>query len=114
MKRIYYPTVTIDVSDRLADLLVEVHTELTDLPLTHPVTQDQQTRSVPFAAGRNAIVDVPGYLDGSNDPTVVKLLIGGGIALAVAPLSDARPDAPGTDASVDDLEHFFDEDEDDS
>lgn len=107
MKRVYLPTLTIDVTDELADLVLHVSEVLHDRTWTRSeYIGGGATRSQPFAKGFVASVTLAGYINGADEPGTVDLLIGAGIPVAVAAVTPEKPEAPGTFESIDELSEF--------
>lgn len=86
MKRIYYGTLTIDVSDETALVLLQLAEE--------SFGNIRTSGSSAFAIGFAEQATITGYLNGAEETTDVTLAISSGIHLAVAPVKIKfdRPD----------------------
>ena len=91
MKRIHYPTVTIDLPDDIAQLLFEVSFEAADA--THYQDRHFSNRIVKdkFAIGQTVPVTLIGYVNGGTTETQISVIVGAGIPLAI---SDVDIDLP--------------------
>lgn len=94
MKRIFYGQLTIDVSDELAEQFAKWVEEVANR--AYRMNSDYMNRPSLWKQRDQGFYSIPGYINDSNEPSLLSLLIGRGHDLAIAPISRSLPDAPGT------------------
>lgn len=82
MKRVHYGSITIDTTDEIAGLLIELAHESADSQHYRSQSAGGGFGMQPFAVGRVVPVLIAGYVNGSTTSTDVSLLVGLGIPIA--------------------------------
>lgn len=100
MKRIYYGSITADVSDEVASTFEAVVAAMAWKPiLTGSGTMVDR--------GLLEFRELACYLNGGDNETTVSLWVGGAAPIAIAPLHPAQPDPAGSAASVASLKGYL-------
>ncbi|QXE28917.1 MULTISPECIES: hypothetical protein [Microbacterium] len=95
MKRIYYGSLTIDVSDETAKILLQLAEE--------SFGNIRRSGQSAFAVGYAEQVTVTGYLGDAENITDVTLVLSNGVSLAVAPVA-SKYDRPNDEMTLPQLE----------
>lgn len=104
MRRIYYGSITLDVSDLVAEKVMALGTMAREAfhYRSEPAVGGGVMR--PFWIGRTEVVRVSAYVNQTEELDVV-LVVGTGMPLAIGLLDDDdRPDPAGTEASMEQLD----------
>lgn len=83
MKRIHYGTLTIDVSDQIADLVSTLAAEAATSYHRRSQRIGNGFTSQAYAIGRTEAVTLRGYVNGATSTSEVQFLVGVSIPLAV-------------------------------
>lgn len=105
MKRVHYGNLTIDVSDTVADAVLELARAAASTPRVI-VEEDAGpafgVRSATYAQGSADQAEFSGYINGHDQPSRVALLLGAGFPIAVSTIDTSLrdPDSSGNDESA--------------
>lgn len=100
MKRVHYGNLTIDVSDNVADAVLELAQAAAS---RHHINLEENEgpafglRSIPSPHGTTEQAEFSGYINGTNELSRVALLLGTGFPIAVSTI-DSPLEAPALSA----------------
>lgn len=103
MKRIHYPTVTIDLPDDIAEMLFEVGFEAAEAAYFRSRPISNGVMSEPYAIGQTVPVSLIGYVNGGTTDTQISVVVGAGIPLAISDVDLDLPEPEGSNISRDAL-----------
>lgn len=107
MKRIHYPTVTIDLPDDIASMLFELGFEAAEAvhQRSRPISNGVMTEN--FAIGQTVPVSLVGYVNGGTAETQISVVVGAGIPLAISDVESDLPEPAGSQIARDALKKLL-------
>lgn len=98
MKRIHYGSLTIDVSNQIADLVGTLSAEAASSLHQRSVRFGNGFGFQPYASGRVEHVRLNGYVNGASDASEVEFLVGAGIPLLIQSIVSSLADPENAEA----------------